>query len=59
MLHRGGAGGAVGTRPSHWWARSLASATDTGKLDLRKPEHARKLEAALAVIDPAMLNGDK
>jgi hypothetical protein len=30
-----------------WWAKSLSDVTAPGNLDLRNPEHARKLEKAL------------
>jgi DNA invertase Pin-like site-specific DNA recombinase len=47
IMHRVGTGGAVGTRPPQWWARSLASVVKPGKLDLRRPEHAADLAEAL------------
>src|SRR5262249_54205430 len=55
ILHRAATGGAVGVRPARWWVRSLASASISGNLDLRKQEHAKRLEAALTAIDPAKL----
>jgi DNA invertase Pin-like site-specific DNA recombinase len=54
-----GTGGAVGTRPARWQARSLAGVVKPGALDLRVPDHARRLEKALGELDPADLeNGD-
>jgi DNA invertase Pin-like site-specific DNA recombinase len=35
------------TRPAQWWCRSLASVAKLGKLDLRKPGDAARLEKAL------------
>jgi hypothetical protein len=37
-------------RPTQWWARSLAEVTSADGLDLRKPEHAQDLAAALAEL---------
>jgi DNA invertase Pin-like site-specific DNA recombinase len=34
-----------------WWVRSLADTTALGDLDLRRREHARRLEAALLALD--------
>jgi DNA invertase Pin-like site-specific DNA recombinase len=34
-----------------WWVRSSADVVKLGKLDLRKPEHAKRLEAALRAAD--------
>jgi hypothetical protein len=42
-------------RKGGWWARSLADAAALGPLDLRQPDHARRLEKALAAIDPQAL----
>jgi DNA invertase Pin-like site-specific DNA recombinase len=42
---------AILIRRDQWWARSLASAVKPGDLDLRNPEHAKRLEAALASVD--------
>jgi DNA invertase Pin-like site-specific DNA recombinase len=36
------------TKPGSWWVRSLSSVAKPGDLDLRKPAHAQRLEAALA-----------
>jgi DNA invertase Pin-like site-specific DNA recombinase len=36
--------------PGGWWARSLAGVPGAGDLDLRKPAHAKRLEAALAKV---------
>jgi hypothetical protein len=41
--------GQGGATTGHWSCRSLATIATAGELDLRKPEHARRLEAALAV----------
>jgi hypothetical protein len=38
-------------RPGRWWARSMPATVAPGALDLRKPEQARKLEAALVGLD--------
>jgi DNA invertase Pin-like site-specific DNA recombinase len=57
IVHRAATGGAVGERPSRWWARSLADVAAPGELDLRRPEHARRLEKALAGVDLAGLDG--
>jgi DNA invertase Pin-like site-specific DNA recombinase len=48
ILHRPPTKNARGGKPGSWWARSLADVVALGPLDLRNPEHARKLEAALA-----------
>ncbi len=37
-------------RAGGWWASSLADVAKPGDLDLRKPAHARKLEAELAAF---------
>jgi DNA invertase Pin-like site-specific DNA recombinase len=47
IAYRRATGGSTGTRPSSWWARSLADAAGQCDFDLRKPEHAEDLEAAL------------
>jgi DNA invertase Pin-like site-specific DNA recombinase len=39
-------------RLDQWQAKSLADIPGAGDLDLRKPTHARKLEAVLAALDP-------
>jgi hypothetical protein len=38
-------------RPVRWEARSLAGVVETGDLDLRRPDHAARLEKALAVVE--------
>jgi DNA invertase Pin-like site-specific DNA recombinase len=53
ILHRPATGGAVGARPARWWAHSLADVAALGKLDLRKPANARRLEKALLAADLA------
>jgi DNA invertase Pin-like site-specific DNA recombinase len=40
-----------GNRRGGWWARSLAKVVSPGDLDLRQPEHARRLEAVLQTFD--------
>jgi hypothetical protein len=45
-------------RAGGWWAKSLASAIKPGDLDLRKPEHARRLEQALAALDLGAAAGE-
>jgi DNA invertase Pin-like site-specific DNA recombinase len=59
VLYRAGTGGAVGTRPARWSVRSLASAAVPGKLDLRKSEHAKRLEATLTALDLTALGDDE
>jgi DNA invertase Pin-like site-specific DNA recombinase len=39
-----------------WWARSLATVTRAGDLDLRNRDHARQLEAVLAAVPLADTN---
>jgi DNA invertase Pin-like site-specific DNA recombinase len=39
------------SRPTRWHARSLADVAKLGPLDLRKPAHAARLEAALGKLD--------
>src|SRR5262249_401600 len=41
---------------AHCWVRSLADVAKPGDLDLRKPEHARRLERALLAVDLAGLS---
>jgi hypothetical protein len=43
------------SRGGDWQARSLAAAAAPGDLDLRRPDHARRLEAVLASVDLAAL----
>jgi hypothetical protein len=38
-------------RPGGWWARSLASVVKPGELDLRKRDHAKRLEKALSEVE--------
>jgi DNA invertase Pin-like site-specific DNA recombinase len=42
-------------KPSAWRAGSLANVAKAGELDLRKPKHARALEALLSSLDPHAL----
>jgi hypothetical protein len=53
ILSRPALGGSVGTRPASWWARSLATVAKADALDLRKPDHARRLEKVLAEAEIA------
>jgi DNA invertase Pin-like site-specific DNA recombinase len=46
----------AGHREGRWWARSLKEELATG-LDLRDPDHAAQLEAALSAIGPADMAG--
>jgi DNA invertase Pin-like site-specific DNA recombinase len=55
IFHKSPRGNGRYAAESRWWARSLAQTVEAGDLDMRKPEHARRLEAALAAIDPAEL----
>jgi hypothetical protein len=57
ILHRPATGGAVGTRPARWWARSLAGVVKEGALDLRDKTHAARLEQALLQLSPEDLGG--
>jgi DNA invertase Pin-like site-specific DNA recombinase len=57
ILHRPGTGGAVGTRPGTWSARSLAEVASEGSLDLRRRRDARELGKLLAEIDLELLAG--
>jgi hypothetical protein len=47
-----------GRKDGRWWARSLATLDVPNGLDLRKPEHARRLEVALADFDPAVIDDE-
>jgi DNA invertase Pin-like site-specific DNA recombinase len=38
-------------RPGRWWARSFADVPKPGNLDLRRPEHAKRLEKVLATMN--------
>jgi DNA invertase Pin-like site-specific DNA recombinase len=53
IYHQTARGGFVASRPSSWSVRSLAGAHAPCRLDLRKPEDATALEAALAEMDLA------
>jgi DNA invertase Pin-like site-specific DNA recombinase len=57
ILRRAATGGAVGGRPAQWWCRSLAEAAAPDGLDLRRSDHAARLEAVLADVDLAALGG--
>jgi hypothetical protein len=52
IAHKPATGGAVGERPAQTLVRALADAGKLGPLDLRKRADARKLEAALATLEP-------
>jgi DNA invertase Pin-like site-specific DNA recombinase len=43
--------GLVPAWPARWWALSLADVTDAGALDLRRRDHARRLERVLAEME--------
>jgi DNA invertase Pin-like site-specific DNA recombinase len=59
ILHRPPLGGSNGfRREGGWWARSLADAGRFSALDLRKPDHAAKLEKVLAAFDLDRLTGE-
>jgi hypothetical protein len=45
--------------PTRWWARSLAGVVQEGSLDLRKPEHSARLQAALEALDVADLEENR
>jgi DNA invertase Pin-like site-specific DNA recombinase len=51
ILHRPPRSNGKARKEGGWWCRSLAEVAKPGDLDLRKPDHARKLEAALANMD--------
>jgi DNA invertase Pin-like site-specific DNA recombinase len=52
ILHRPPkADGKRPAKPGGWWARSMAVLAKPDDLDLRKPAHAKRLEAALAKVD--------
>jgi DNA invertase Pin-like site-specific DNA recombinase len=50
--------GKMPRREGGWWARSLASSADPGDLDLRKPDHAKRLATALEQIDLDAIIGE-
>ncbi len=54
ILHRPPHANRWHRREGHWWARSLATVATADGLDLRNPDHAKRLEAALlaAELDP-------
>jgi DNA invertase Pin-like site-specific DNA recombinase len=51
LYYRPAHSGFGGRRESHWWCRSFKEAGLPGGKDLRRPEHARELEAILAATD--------
>jgi DNA invertase Pin-like site-specific DNA recombinase len=51
ILHKPGRSYGKGRREAEWFVRSFDAAHISGELDLRKRDHARKLEKALAKID--------
>jgi DNA invertase Pin-like site-specific DNA recombinase len=51
ILHRPGCRYGKSRREGQWFVRSFVSADTRGELDLRKPDHARRLEKALAKFD--------
>jgi DNA invertase Pin-like site-specific DNA recombinase len=51
FVHKGGTGGAVGSRPPGRWGDSLVTAVAAEDLDLRRPEAAATLEADLLKLD--------
>jgi DNA invertase Pin-like site-specific DNA recombinase len=38
-------------RAGGWWCRSLVTTPENGDLDLRQPEHAKRLETVLSAVD--------
>jgi DNA invertase Pin-like site-specific DNA recombinase len=58
ILHQAPRANRTVRHDGRWWARSLAEVAEPGALDLRKPEHARKLESTLAALDLAALAPD-
>jgi DNA invertase Pin-like site-specific DNA recombinase len=50
ILYRPPHHGFGGRKEGKWWARSLADMAKPGKLDLRKPAHAARLEKELAAL---------
>jgi hypothetical protein len=51
ILHRPAKGNQSARTEGHWEARSLAHDAVPGELDLRRPDHAARLEKVLAEID--------
>jgi hypothetical protein len=51
ILHRPPKSNGKATVPGGWWVRSLASDAVPGGLDLRRSEHAARLERVLSSID--------
>jgi DNA invertase Pin-like site-specific DNA recombinase len=51
VLHRAARANASKRVEGGWWARSLADTAKLGALDLRRRDHARRLEAALLAMD--------
>lgn len=47
-----------GRRPARWWVRSFADVAAPGDLDLRRRDHAARLEKVLARLDPSALAGE-
>lgn len=52
IVHRPARGGFLPSQPRQWSCMSLAQATSGKELDLRRPEHAQRLEKALQALDP-------
>jgi len=44
-------------RPAQWWAQSLSRVVGEHDLDLRRPEHALRLEKALLALDLSRITG--
>ena len=57
VVHRGGTGGAVGSRDPQWWARTLADTTKRRTLDLRREKDVRDIAKMLTEIDLTLLIG--
>jgi DNA invertase Pin-like site-specific DNA recombinase len=53
ILHRPAQGGNVPQKPEEWRVLSSANVAQLGKLDLRKRDHAKRLEKALADVEVA------
>jgi hypothetical protein len=51
ILHRPPKSNGKARQEGGWWARSLAEVAAPGDLDLRRRDHARRLEAVLAEVD--------
>jgi DNA invertase Pin-like site-specific DNA recombinase len=52
ILHRPGRNNGT---PARWWSKSLSAVSIDGDLDLRRPEHAKKVEETLKKVDTATL----